>query len=75
MEDKRITAKEILAKIDIDVDQMAQKVAICCRKEGEDSSYVSSAPFIPGFLLPGRITSSLTSQDFCELAKFLSVTY
>jgi len=27
MEDKRITAEEILAEIDIDVNQMAQKVA------------------------------------------------
>lgn len=27
MDDKRITAEEILAEIDIDVDQMAQKIA------------------------------------------------
>ena len=33
MEDKRITAEEILAEVDIDVKQMAQRVADAINKE------------------------------------------
>jgi len=37
MEDKRITAEEILAEVDIDVKQMAQRVADAINKQVRDA--------------------------------------
>jgi len=65
MEDKRVTAEQILAEIDIDVEHMAQKVADAINNLREYISKRIAMTDYPYFLDLGYDIGSGPTESFC----------